>query len=135
MLRRIAPFPLAALRTASNVCSASCFPDLYVKATFAPSWANRIAIARPMPVEAPVIRTFFPSSFPMAVSSESVALIFPCETGIIFEGNDLCQYAHETNLYGRGTPHRRRGLSSKWDCEGPCRTSFHPLRCYRYSRL
>nr|WP_300998851.1 hypothetical protein [Methanoculleus sp.] len=31
-------------------------------ATFAPSSANLIAVARPMPVEPPVTRTFFPSS-------------------------------------------------------------------------
>src|SRR5581483_5251743 len=38
-------------------------------ATFAPSLAKRIAIARPIPEEAPVIKMFLPSSLDILVSA------------------------------------------------------------------
>jgi hypothetical protein len=53
--------PLRSISLAT--ASAASAPLVYVIATFAPSDANRLAMAAPIPREPPVISATFPSSF------------------------------------------------------------------------
>src|SRR5579885_401215 len=58
-------------RSISEAVSSAAFSSISTAAIFAPSRANSIAVALPMPDPAPVIRAIFPSSFFMSLLLES----------------------------------------------------------------